>query len=283
MRNNVSILLVGVMGLAVLSVASTAGASQDNAQAAAAPASSAAGPDRDLAKKLSNPVADLISIPLQFNYDEGFGANDAGFWRLNVQPVIPFALTPEVNLISRTIVPVVYQESLAPGIDSSFGLGDTLQSFFVSPREPVGGWIVGAGPAFSFPTATDDLLGSEKWGAGPTAVVLRQAHGWTYGILANHIWSFAGEDDRESVNVSFLQPFLAYTTSGATTFTLNTESTYDWDESEWTIPLNVMVSQLMRVGKLPVSVGVGGRWYAEAPDGGPEWGARLVLTILLPR
>lgn len=241
------------------------------------------GSDQDLAKKLSNPIADLISIPFQFNYDEGYGPEDAGIWRLNVQPVIPITLNADWNLISRTIVPVIYQESLFAGGDDELGLGDTVQSLFFSPRKPVGGWIVGVGPAFNFPTATDHSLGSEKWGVGPTAVVLKQERGWTYGILANHIWSFAGDDDREDLNVSFLQPFLAYTFPTATTITVNAESTYDWDEGDWTVPINLMASQLVRVGKLPVSLQLGGRWYAESPEGGPEWGVRFAFVILLPK
>lgn len=249
-----------------------------------APADAASGNnDTDLAKKLSNPVADLISIPFQFNYDEGVGPSDAGVWKLNVQPVVPFTLNRDWNIISRTILPVIYQESPAPTLDDEFGLGDTVQSFFFSPKEPSDGWIWGVGPVFNLPTGTDDVLTSGKWGAGPTAVVLRQESGWTYGLLANHLWSFAGDDDRESLNVTFLQPFMAYTFPTATTVTLNTESTYDWNDSQWTVPLNLMVSQLVRLGKLPVSVGVGGRWYADSPDGGPEWGARMIFTVLLPR
>ncbi|MEZ0256822.1 MAG: transporter [Chthoniobacter sp.] len=162
------------------------------------------------------------------------------------------------------------------------GLGDITQSFFISPKETVGGWTIGVGPVFLYPTATDDKLGTEKWGAGPTFVVLRQQGGWTYGMLANHLWSFAGDNDRRSVNSSFVQPFIAYATKSKTTFTLNTESTYDWNESQWTVPVNVVVSQLTRIGKLPVQFAVGGRYYAEGPSGAPEWGLRFVVTPLFP-
>ena len=175
------------------------------------------------------------------------------------------------------------EESLADGLDYEFGLGDIVQNFFFSPKQPASGWIWGVGPVFNWPTATDDALGSEKWGAGPTAVLLKQENGWTYGILANHIWSFAGDDDRADLNITFLQPFLAYTFPTATTLTLNTESTYNWDSEDWTVPINLQVSQLLRVGKLPVQFAIAGRWYAELPDGGPEWGARFTTTILLPR
>lgn len=244
--------------------------------------SSGRGSDTELAKKLANPIADLISIPFQFNYDEGYGSKDAGVLRLNVQPVIPISLSDEWNLITRTIVPVIYQDSFADGVDSEFGLGDTVQSFFFSPKKPIDGWTWGVGPVFNWPTATDDQLGSEKWGAGPTAVVLKQENGWTYGLLANHIWSFAGDSDRDEINATFLQPFLSYTFPTATTIGLNTESTYNWASSQWTVPINLIVGQMVRFGKLPVNFQLGGRWYAESPDGGPEWGVRFQLTFLLP-
>ena len=240
------------------------------------------GGDVELAEKLSNPIADLISIPVQFNYDNGYGPKDAGFLRLNIQPVIPFSLTKDWNLITRTIVPVIYQDSVADGVDSEFGLGDTVQSFFFSPKQPANGWIWGVGPVFNWPTATDDQLGSGKWGIGPTAVVLKQEKGWTYGMLANQIWSFAGDSDRGELNVTFLQPFLAYTFPSATTIALNSESTYDWASSQWTVPINLQLSQMVRLGKLPMQLMLGGRWYAASPDDGPEWGVRFQVTFLMP-
>jgi hypothetical protein len=162
-------------------------------------------------------------------------------------------------------------------------LADTVQSFFLSPVKPMkGGWIWGAGPALLLPTATDDLLGAEKWGAGPTAVVLKQQNGWTYGALANHIWSFAGESGRAAVNATFLQPFVSFTTKKAMTFTLNTESTYDWQDHQWTVPMNLMVQQLVKIGTQPVALTVGGRYYADKPDGGPDWGLRFAVILLFP-
>ncbi len=143
----------------------------------------------ELAKKLANPVAALISVPIQNNFDWGAGPNGDGFqYKVNIQPVIPITLSEDWNIISRTILPVVYQENVI-GTSSQAGLSDTLQSLFFSPKAPArGGWIWGAGPVFLLPTATDDLLGAEKWAAGPTAVVLKQEKGWTYGMLANHLW-----------------------------------------------------------------------------------------------
>lgn len=236
----------------------------------------------ELAKKLQNPVASLISVPVQNNWDFGIGPANAMRYTANVQPVIPFSLNDRWNLITRTIVPVIYAESPVKGGDNKYGLGDIVQSFFFSPKEPVGGWILAGGPVLLYPSATDSALGSGKWGAGPTALALRQQNGWTYGALANHLWSYGGWGD-EDVSATFVQPFVSYTTKKFTTFGLNTESTYDWERSQWTVPLNVSVSQLVKIGKQPVQFSLGGRYYAEKPKGGPDWGLRFAVTFLFPK
>lgn len=244
------------------------------------------GSESDLAKKLSNPVAAMISIPFQGNYNEGIGpVGDGEQTYVNVQPVVPFTLTKDWNLISRTIVPITWQDDIFPGAGHQFGLGNMTQSFFFSPSEPVNGFVWGAGPVFYLPTTTDELLGPDKWGAGPTAVALWQGHGWTIGMLANQIWSFAGDSSEEDINSTFLQPFVAYSTKDAWTFTLNTESTYNWEGDEWSVPINFTVSKIVKVGKLPVSIFAGPRYWADSPDdAGPEgWGARFGMTVLLPR
>lgn len=243
----------------------------------------AADSEAELAKKLLNPVAALISVPIQYNVDYGIGAADADRTTINVQPVIPISLDEKWNMISRTIVPIIDAESPVIGGDDESGFGDVLQSLFFSPKAPTsGGWIWGAGPALLLPTASEDVLGTEKWALGPTAVVLRQENGWTYGALANHLWSFAGDDDRSDVNATYVQPFLAFTMKTHTTLTINSESTYDWTNSDWTVPINLMATQVLKIGSLPISVGVGYREYVETPDGGPDWGLRFVLTFLFP-
>jgi len=236
-----------------------------------------------LAMKLQNPVANLISVPFQNNWDFGLGSNDAMQYKVNVQPVIPFSIGDDWNLITRTILPIIHAESpVAGGADVS-GLSDIVQSFFFSPKAPVGGWIMGAGPVFLYPSASDDKLSAKKWGAGPTAVLLKQDSGWTYGLLSNHIESFAGTSSRQDVSATFLQPILSYTTKTYTTFGLNSESTYDWQNSQWTVPVNATVSQLVKLGKQPVQFQIGGRYYPEKPNGGADWGVRFAVTLLFPK
>ncbi len=253
------------------------------ALAAAVPVQAQGESQAELAKKLQNPVANLISVPFQSNWDFGNGPKDAMRYTLNVQPVIPFSLSKDWNLIIRTIVPFIHAEATVAGGDSHGGTGDIVQSFFLSPAEPLAGWIIGAGPVFLYPSASDTALGGEKWGAGPTAVVLRQDSGWTYGILANHIESFAGNDSRDHVSATFMQPFLTYTTKTFTTLGLNSESTYDWEHEQWTVPINATLSQLLKLGPQPIQFTIGGRYYAERPRGGPDWGLRFAVTFLFPK
>jgi len=242
--------------------------------------------NEELAIQLSNPVAALISVPLQFNYEQNIGsAREGKRWLLNVQPVVPFDLNADWNIISRTILPVVWQDEVFPGAGSQSGIGDIVQSVFFSPKAPTaGGLIWGAGPVLLLPAGSNDLLTADKWGAGPTGVVIRQQGPWTVGALANHIWSFAGNSSRADVNATFLQPFLTYTTPTATTFSLSTESTYDWSDRQWRVPINAGVSQILRMGGQLVQVGTVARYWAASPDQGPHgWGLRLTFTLLFPR
>lgn len=243
--------------------------------------------EEEIAKAAQNPIAAMISLPLQYNYDQNIGPLEDGYKSyINVQPVIPFSLNEDWNLISRTIVPVIWQSDLFPGAGSQSGIGDTTASLFFSPKKPTsGGWIWGVGPVFYLPTASDDLLGADKWGAGPTAVFLKQEHGFTYGALMNHIWSVGGDSDRADISNTFLQPFFSYTTKTHTTFAVNTESSYNWETEQWSVPINLLVKQLVKVGEQRLQLTAGARYWADSPDNiGPQgWGARFEVSFLFPK
>ena len=239
----------------------------------------------DLAKQLANPIASLISVPFQLNYDHRIGASREGErYTLNMQPVVPISINEDWTLISRTIVPITYQEDIVRGSGSQFGLGDTVQSLFFSPKKPTdGGLIWGVGPVILLPTSTENLLGADKWGLGPTGVALKQAGPWTYGMLANHIWSVGGAGSTE-ISTTFIQPFLSFTTATAWSYTLQTESTYDWKGEQWTVPVNALVSKVTKVGGQLVQFGGGVRYWADTTTVSPErWGLRLSVTLLFPK
>lgn len=238
----------------------------------------------DLAKKLANPIASLIQVPYQINYDGKKGATNSGeTWSHKIQPVIPIKLNDEWNLISRTIIPmVVFNNDLPTDGISSTGIGDITQEFWFSPSK-VGenGIIWGVGPAFVFPTATDGKFGSGKWSIGPTFLILRQKGPLTFGQLTNQFWSFAGDSNRADTNSLFLQPFISYSLKSHMTFTLESESTYNWKAKNWSVPVVFSVKQLFMIGKQPFQIGAGPAYWATSPAGGPEGlGARFYFTAM---
>ena len=249
---------------------------------AAAPAASS-GDAADLAKKLSNPVSSLISVPFQFNYDARIGPDkDGERVTLNVQPVIPFSISEDWNLVSRTIVPVVWQSDIFPGSGSQFGLGDTVQSLFFTPKQSKG-IIWGAGPVILLPTGTNQLLSGRKWGVGPTAVALKQAGQWTIGGLANHIWSVAGDNDRSDLSLTYFNPFISHTSKTALTVGASADVTYDWKTEKLVMPVNLTVSKLVKVNKQMLSVGGGLRYYVATTNASPHGlAARMSITLLYP-
>ena len=251
---------------------------------ATAAAGTSSGEDQDVAKKLSNPVADMVSVPLQFNWVNGNGPDEALRFVLNLQPVVPFAISEKWNLIGRWIMPYLSQPA---SLGSTAGLSDITASAFFSPRS-ASGPLWGAGPVVVLPCTSDPALGAGHWSAGPTLVVLEQKGPWTYGILWNQIWSFASisKVDRLEVSQGFFQPFLAHVTSKGVTYTLQSESIANWlapDESDtWTIPINFVVSDVTRFGPFPLSVAGTVGVFVAKPSDGPEWQLRTTFTLVLP-
>lgn len=243
--------------------------------------------DADLAKKLANPIASLISVPIKTDYNFGYGSKDGTNITTSIQPVIPFKLSNDLSLVTRTILPIAWQDDIAGNSGTQFGLGDTLQSFFLVPSSrdtALGAFTYGIGPAVTWATSTDRLLGSGTWGLGPTGVFLFQKSGWTWGALATQQWGIA--ETRSNVpelNLTLLQPFISYTTPDQWTYALNTESSYNWTSEEWSVPINFTVSKLTRFGQQPVQLQVGVRYWADSPTGGPEgFGARTQISFIFP-
>lgn len=234
----------------------------------------------EVAKKLSNPIASLISLPFQNNLDVGIGAFNGSKLTTNIQPVIPIAITPRINLINRIILPVIsLQNATAPG-ENLTGLADVLYSAFFSPAESELIW--GVGPALLLPTGTDDLLTTGKFGAGPTAVVLKQQGPFTFGALANQVWSIAGDKDRANVSQFFLQPFFAYNWPSGAGLTANSEMIQNWETDTFSGHLNLLGSMVSKFGNQTVSFVIGPR-IPLTKDTDGDWGLRAVITLIFPK
>ena len=246
-----------------------------------APAAARAQTADELAKQTQNPVAGLISVPLQGNWDFGLGDRDATGTQLNIQPVMPFGINNSTNVILRVIMPLTSQ----PGPDGERinGLADVLTTAFFSPSQS-GKIIWGAGPAFLLPAATNASLGTEKFALGPSVVALTQPGPWTVGALFNHIWSLSGANDRADVNQTFLQPFVNYNLGSGLSLGVSMEATGNYEADEaWTAPLLFSVSKVTLLGKRPVSFTVAAGPTILSPDDGASWRFRLAITFLFPR
>jgi hypothetical protein len=240
----------------------------------------------ELAKKLSNPVADLVSIPFQFNWQEGYGVNNDLQFVLNVQPVVPFHISKDWNMIARFIVPYISQPEITPGVGPESGLGTITYSTFFSPVND-SHFIWGLGPVFGLPMTSNPVLGGGQWLVGPTFVGLYTTGGWTMGALLNQQFSIAntGNQNLPYFSQAFIQPFLAYTTKSAVTFTVQSQSIYDWEsapDQRWTVPVLFLVSKVTKLGPFPFSIQAGGGYYAARPDVGPKWKLVTNFVLLLP-
>jgi len=239
-----------------------------------------------LRKAAQNPVASLISVPVQNNNNFGIGPDDRTQDVLNIQPVIPARVSENWNLITRIITPIIFQPtSSQPVNQGGYGFGDLNPSFFLSPAKP-GKVIWGVGPTFLLPTATNSVLGQGKWSIGPSVVVLAQPGKWTLGGLVNNVWSFAGQSSRPAVNQMLFQYFINYNLNKGWYITWQPTLTANWEASNggrWVVPVGGGVGRIMRLGFQPVNLTA--QFYANAvhPPGASPWGLRLQIAFLFPK
>jgi hypothetical protein len=270
-----------VSGLAIAFALASAGPVSAQAPGADPTPKSATDQATALAKQQQNPISSLISVPLQGNWDFGLGDRDATGTLFNIQPVVPFGVSRSTNLILRVILPLASQ----PGSGDARvnGVGDVVMTAFFSPAKS-GRLTWGAGPVVLLPTATNNALGSEKFGVGPSAVLLTQPGPWTIGLLFNHIWSTSGANDREDVSSTFLQPFVNYNLGNGLAVGAVFEATANWNADEhWTAPLVFTVSKVARLGNRPVNFVAGAGPTLASPEGGSTWRFRVMAVFLYPR
>ena len=241
----------------------------------------------ELAKKTQNPVADLISVPFQNNFNFKVGPKEDLQYVLNIQPVVPFHLTENWNLITRTIIPLISQPELgrtpAGVVGDVFGIGDIQLSLFLSPAKP-GKLIWGVGPIIQLPTASDPSLGADQWALGPTGVLLFTHGPWVLGALANHLWGL--ESGPPGVNQTLIQPFVNFNLPHGWYLTSGPIITANWkadDGDIWTVPVGFGVGKIQRFGKLPVNLQLSAFRNVVRPADGPEWNVRLQVQFLFPR
>jgi hypothetical protein len=241
-----------------------------------------AGESEDLARAAQNPIASLISLPFQNNTNFDVGPQEKTQNIMNIQPVWPFDLNDDWNLITRTIIPVISQPAFTPDQDREFGLGDTVFTAFFSPKDS-GEWIWGVGPALLLPTSTDDRLGAGEWGAGPSAVVLTIRGPWVVGSLFSNVWSFTGD---EQVNLFTWQYFVNYNLDDGWYLTSAPVITADWEadsDDTWTVPFGGGVGKIFKIGNQPLNAQASAYYNVEKPEFGPQWQLRLQLQFLFPK
>jgi hypothetical protein len=240
----------------------------------------------DLAKAVQNPIADLISVPFQNNTSYNIGPNQRASNTLNIQPVIPVHLSDRILLVTRTILPITYQPDLTSTGGGTSGVSDLSSSFFLSPAKP-GKIMWGVGPIVVLPTATQRAVGTGRWSAGPTAVALMQPGDWTFGVLVNQAWSFAGPANRANVSAMTVQYFINYNLPDAWYLSSSPILTFNWKASsseEWVVPVGGGVGKIFKLGKLPLNGTVQGFYNIRPEDSQTigHWQARVQLAFLFP-
>jgi hypothetical protein len=268
-------LRAGLAGIAMLLLAASAHAQQ------ASPSSQANSPaPQDLAKAAHNPFAEFFKVPFQATTGFSIGPHHNAGEALNLQPLIPFSLSPEWDLMARPSLSATYQ----PSPNEQYGLNDMQSSFFLTPHD-ANEWIWGVGPIFQFPTATSDELGTGRWCAGPTAALLYSNGPWFGGVLTYQLMSFAGDRARGSVNQTYIEPEISYNFESGWYADVDPPMTFDWTADAangWTVPIGADVGDAFNVGSHAMSLQVGAYDLAKRPQGAPQWIIRIQLTALFP-
>jgi hypothetical protein len=239
----------------------------------------------DIAKQAQNPIASLISVPLENDFNPYTGVNKEDSYVLEMKPVVPIRLSNDWTLITRTIIPVIQVPDLAPGVSGTSGLGDIQESLFLSPTK-TGPVIWGAGPVISIPTATENILGTKKLSLGPTVVVLRIQGHWLFGSLVQNLFSVAGPSGRPDVNQMLLQPFVNYNLPHKWYLTSSPIITSNWEvrpSERWVVPVGGGVGKIVHFGKLPVNIYTQFFRNVQRPDGTSSWSARFQMQLLFPK
>ena len=254
----------------------------------AAPLANAAMTPEELAKLAQNPIGNMVSVPFQNNTNFNVGPQDGTQNILNIQPVIPFEVNDDWNLITRWIFPLIWQPGFSPGEGTTFGLGDMQTSAFLSPSKPTASGVIwGAGAIVQAPTDTQEL-GNKNWGLGPTAVVLRIQHGdpWMYGVLVNNVFSLSSSQRGGSYSNFLMQPFLSYNFPGGTYIASSPVVTANWKADsgqQWTVPLGLNLGHIFHLGKLPVNTQIDAYYNVVHPDEGANWQLRLQVQFMFPK
>jgi hypothetical protein len=239
-----------------------------------------------LAAKLQNPIADLISVPFQNNINFNVGPHQGTQDILNIQPVIPIHLNPDWNVITRTILPLVWNPSYQPAASvPPFGLSPTSFSAFLAPTREVSGWMFGGGIIAELPTITNKTLGSNVWGLGPAVVAVHTVHPWIYGMLVNTVFSLGGTTGpgRTSYTLTTINPFANYNFRGGWFVGADLISTANWDAGgeKWTLPVGLQGGRLIKIAdKLPVNLLIGAYYNALRPSGTGTWQLRTQITFV---